>query len=192
MKHCRPFTAAALLVTLGLAAFAQEENANEEKKTGFARFELVLQRNIFDPERRPPVQLGVRKTETPPPAHRIGLVGVYIDEEQRVALFAGSSGEYNLTLVTGESIAGFKVTSITTDNITLRKGDREIELRVGASLRKQGDEDWELSNETGIAAALPTSNADFSTTTVSPGGTDAARQEMLRKLIERRKQEVGR
>jgi hypothetical protein len=185
----------------GAEVRAQDSDSSDRRaqepvaaQSGFDRFGLILQRNIFDPERRPARPESERGPEAPPPppTQRIALVGVYMDAHQTLALFDGSSSEYRATRTLGERIAEFEVARITTDEVLLRKGDREVALRVGAGLMRQNDSEWELTTDTAGLGARPTpsTSESESTTNSSEGGTDA--QEVLRRLMERRKQETGR
>lgn len=156
-------------------------------------FRIIYERNIFNPNRAPrssgapPVTR--RETERRPTvrSESFALVGTMSYEKGSYAFFDGSSSQYRKVIQSDETIAGFKITSVTPKCVTLEHEGKTIELCVGMQMSKSDDEkDWRMQER---PEAPATSGSSSSSTTVSSDGAGA--EEVLRRLMEKRAQEGG-
>ena len=154
-------------------------------------FRIIYERNIFNPNRSPRSSGPVtrRETERRPVAHSesFALVGTMSYEKGSYAFFDGSSSQFRKVMQPDETIAGFKVTSVTPKCVTLEHEGKTIELCVGMQMSKSDDEkDWRMQER---PEAPATSGSSSSSTNASSG--DAGAEEVLRRLMEKRAQEGG-
>lgn len=189
-------------------------------RSSFDSFRIVLDRNIFDPNRRarqPYTRPTPRpRPALPPPTERISLRGALIHETATsqvvVAFFDGSRSEYNATVKPGDTIGGFRAAAVGTSRVILEKDGRRFDLPIGSGLRRQGDEPWEVvsASETSTSrapisrtpdttATSGTARVDSSSASGSGGSGGAATtqessgdspSEVLKRLMERRRQEL--
>jgi hypothetical protein len=142
---------AVLLAAQNFAAIAQTTNALAP--ADYPKF--ILQRNIFDPGREPNVPYVFRpKTAYVPPVVRqvdaFSLVGIIGYGEGRLAgvhaFFNGSSLQYQKAAQVDDSIAGFKITNIAADSVTLVSGTNTMVLAIGEQLHNDGIGHWLYAN----------------------------------------------
>ena len=193
-------------------AEAEQLREDEDRSSpglAFDSFQIVVDRNIFDPNRRRQQRGGASMADPPrvqqPPDERIALTGSLIYETANnteiIAFFEGSKAEYNATIRLGESIAGYRVAEIRTDGVKLETENQQIDLPVGAGLSRQVEGKWQIVSASDLSArrgpesgspetiqTRPTSSGDSAETKSSEGSTN----DVLRKLMERRKQELKR
>ena len=196
----RLLTTLSLLVMCAWASAADDTNGarpeyeREDSRSprSFEAYRSVTARNIFDATRRawrpsaPSDPLPVE--EAPPPAETITLVGTLIRQDgegrERVAFFLGSEPGYATTAEQGDAVGDLRVVDITTSGTLLEAGDARISLQVGAALSRQSGENWEPSKRPADQmGASPTAS----------GGTDGGDTEVddiLRRMLERRKEEI--
>ncbi len=160
---------------------AQEDSANAE--SSFDAYKIILVRNIFDPKRRAPVPDSERPKPQAPSADRLTLIGVLLSDGRMLAFFDGSRPEFNQVIKLDDSIAGHRIAEIRSDGITLERGGKQTELRVQWGMSKRADEDWTL--EKGADASRGGASES------STGAAPAPPSELLKQLMERRKQELG-
>jgi len=153
----------------------------------YTAFKVIVDRNIFDPNRYPRKGPFVR----PPPksVDYVSLVGTMSYEKGTFAFFDGTSSDYKKALKLSDSIAGYKVTNITPNAVKLASGTNEIDLSVGAQLRREEDGPWRLSGQVVSFSATPTStgtNGSASTST-GPGATSGgAESDIIKRLMQKR------
>ncbi|HVV72170.1 MAG TPA: hypothetical protein VHI52_11845 [Verrucomicrobiae bacterium] len=157
-------------------------------KPDYSTFKLVTERNIFDPNRQPHHKFG--SSTKPKSVDSFALVGVMSYDKGTFAFFDGSSSDYRKAVKLSDSIAGFKVTTITPNTIQLAAGTNQVELHVGMQLRREEGGDWIASSqaEAYAANASPSAGSNTDSTSVSStgGGTDT---DVLERLRKRREQE---
>lgn len=131
----------ALVAAGSISAPAQQTNTASPKD--FEAFKIIVDRNIFDVNRRPPVARG---TPRPPPAivDTFVLTGTMSYESGPFAVFDGSSSEYHKVLAPGGKIASYTLAEITHDFVKLSSGTNELELRVGLQMRRSEDGKWSI------------------------------------------------
>jgi hypothetical protein len=148
----------------------------------YAAFRLITERNIFDPNRQPH-----KGGERPPSKAQdsFSLVGTMSYDKGDFAFFDGNSSDYKKVLKPDETIAGYKVVSISADSVKLERESKDLELPVGSQLRRQDDGTWVQSAHTDTYAASSSSSGS-SQTDAAPGGGD---NDVLKRLMQRREKE---
>lgn len=151
-------------------------------KPEFSAFKLITERNIFDPNRvyyRPGSQ-PVRKT-----TESFGLVGIMSYEKGTFAFFDGNSSQYTKAVKLNDSIAGYKVTKIEPNAVSLLAGTNRVELRVGMQLRRDEGGEWAPSSQSEVYAA----NASTSSSAHADSSPSGADNDILERLRKKREQE---
>ncbi len=166
-------------VCLGRASGA-ESPAVTPQGLDFQAFKLILDRNIFDPARRPPSR-GPR--ERPVRVQSFSLLGTMIYDQATYAFFGGSEPNYNTVLNPSNSIAGFKIEDVTLNSVKLCSGTNTFDLSIGKQMRKVDDGDWQLVSGTSSGSASLASRSD-----ASAGGDDVT-DPVLKRLMQRRQQD---
>ena len=182
--------------------------------TDFTPYQLIGQRNIFDPNRVPHVRSSSAHA-TARVVDSFSFVGTMSYSKGTFAFFDGTSPDFRKVLELGGSVADFNVAAITPKSVTLLAGTNETILPLGAQMRRDDDGHWVISTDpatyvgTGNSATsgssrhphLPSDNpnttvpdgtADKGTETAAPdtssppagGGNDA-----LTRLMQQRAQE---
>ena len=107
------------------------------------------------------------------------------------AFFSGTSDDYQKVLQLGGSIAGYTVAKITFDGVQLRAAGKTIDLKVGAAMRQESG-GWELSAPGEWTESSATTESDNQTTdeTTAPAPSGAAPNDILKRLMEQREQEL--
>ncbi|MEN6627036.1 MAG: hypothetical protein ABFD69_12495 [Candidatus Sumerlaeia bacterium] len=164
----------------------------------FEKFELIVQRNIFDPNRR----AGRRAEDTSattPVLDTIDLLGTIIEGGEAVAFTEGSNADNSRTLRLGETIADMKVAAISTEGLKMLAGDLTVEWPVGKRLTRQEGQAWTVAD----SPARPSSpRPSFRTgrsgnrtgrgSSVQQGNTSNTNTaDTLARMRERRKREMG-
>ena len=173
-----------LPVTLSVLA----ENGSPPQRRGFENFQVIWERNIFNPNRRSGIK-NVPSFEPPEtaPIEQIRLVGVLIQEGKALAFFEGSNAAWNGEWKTGDMIAGFTIREIRTHGVILYNEKSEIDLPVGSAMVKKDAPSWEISS-----APMHYEKPRQSETKLSGHEKkDDQTSDILKKLMERRKQEMS-
>ena len=177
-------------VALGLAACssASAQQTNRPSRTDYAFFRIISERNIFNPNRYPH-RAGTRPPEAArtAPADTFALVGTMSYAKGTLAFFDGSSTDYQQVLKRGGEIAGFTLTAIQPNAVVLTVGDKPVELKVGAQMRRDDEAGWQLVGET-ATAQVGRAEAPAPSPTAGEAGGDA--NEILKKLMQQREQEL--
>jgi hypothetical protein len=158
----------------------------------YATFKVVVDRNIFDPNRtaRRPGDRGPHAA--PKSVDSLTLVGTMAYEKGSFAFFDGTSSDYKKALKLNDVVAGHKVTNITPNSVKLAAGTNELELKIGMQLRREEDGPWSLSGQSGSYVAAPTSTQNTLATATSTGSdaaSSAAESDIIKKLRQKREQE---
>jgi hypothetical protein len=93
-------------------------------------FNILLYRHIFDPNRQFDTNYVPPQTNYTPVAPKIALNGVFIDKSEVVAIFEGTSPEYNAAVHVGGVIAGHKLVEIHPDRVLMSINDKPLEMMV--------------------------------------------------------------
>jgi hypothetical protein len=173
--------------------------------TEFARFRIIAERNIFNPNRAG--ARATRQEERPPVrVESFALVGTMSYEKGRFAFFDGASSEFRKVLSCGDSIAGFTVEEITPVDVGLVSSNLQLRLEVNAQLQREDGGEWKVvgRRETDVSTtgSKPSSaardedsrNAESETADhpegVSPASSSEEVNEVLKRLMEKREKEL--
>ncbi len=159
-----------------------------EQQSPWTRYEVILERNMFSRQRGFARQ---RRDEpgqvaaVPNPESYLLLKGVVQENGQFIAFLEDTRSNSVLRLQTGAQVARGVIKSLTLDSIEYAFGERTITVRIGQDL------------EGGFGAVTMTELMEYSdsptgalqdATTEAPTGEEA---DILKQLMERRKQELG-
>lgn len=186
-----------------LAAPAQT-HTNAPSRPAYSTFGIITERNIFNPRR-----YSRNSPRQEKPASRVDsftLVGTMSYEKGDLAFFEGSSSNLRKVAKTSDAIAGYKITNISYNSVTLSSEtnalQHEVKLRVGMQMRREDEGPWHLasaaemtstasvasnssaSSAEGAAALNPTGDSNSSAT--------ASDDPVLKRLMQRREQENNR
>ena len=159
----------------------------------YAAFKVIVDRNIFDPNRVPHRSGAPSVRPKPKNVDSLTLVGTMSYEKGTFAFFDGTSSDYKKALKLTDAIAGYRVTNIAPNSVKLASGTNELELSVGAQLRREEDGPWLLASQAGTYAATPASTSTNAAANPTTTGSDAtsggADDDRLKKLMQRREKE---
>lgn len=168
---------------------------NGPAQTEYAYFQLVNDRNIFNPARVPnrPDRPRSSDPKRQPKVESLSLVGTLRYEKGSIAFFDGSSPEFRKPLKPGDSIAGHQIVSVTDSLVRLVAKDQPVDLKVGSQLRREDDGPWTLAAGTGPSSSSSgssNSNSSSSSDSTSSASSSAGgADDILKRLRERRAQE---
>ena len=154
---------------------------------------LISDRNIFDPDRQPRTP-GAPQRVAPKPrqvdAPEFGLVGIMDFPRGTFAFFDGNASEFKKAVGPNGTVAGYTVTRIGGNTVTLLDPKQKpLELRIGTRLRRDGEAGWQVSMGSTNAFVARGGSDDAATATGDAGG-DAAANEILKRLLKKREQEM--
>ena len=162
---------------------------------GFDDFKLVKTRNIFDPNRRAVRGESARESRSSSAriirANTLSLTGTMVAEGRTLAFFSGSRSEYNKVIGIGESVADYKVKAITTTEVELEHGGKATALSVGKALTLEGSVEIPADSEPAADASLETSSAAPPAGAAGPPAPSNDKNEVLRRMMERRAKEMN-
>jgi hypothetical protein len=139
-----------LISIFALSPAAAQTNTNTASRLDYPSFKIIADRNIFNPHRRAGEISRASRQSRARRVDSISLVGIMSYAKGPFAFFDSTSSEYRKVLKPGDSIAGYKVTTIQPNSAKLASSTNEIELRVGMQLRREDNGNWRLgaSSET--------------------------------------------
>lgn len=208
-RHNTPSKTAVVLVFLLASAslfFARATGKDEAKKIDSARdglrfenFAPILNNNVFNAHRQDRARLDAeqeRNQQRSIPVDRFALVGTMHNKGQAFAFFTGTEPAFRSVIQVGQNIAGHTVVSIRNKAVTLSKGEDSFELAIGMEMSRQGKTEWKIDQ-----------NADGRWRTSDPGKLERSNEQpkeqekpdaltgdkadILKQMIERRKQEIN-
>jgi flavin-binding protein dodecin len=144
-----PWVLLALIVVVACPTRAQE--TNRVNLNDFSAFKLIIDRNIFDPNRRPSRAFAARTERAA--VDSFSLAGTISYANVLAAIFDGSKPDYHKALKTAEQIAGYTVSEIQHDAVKLSSGTNQVELKVGMQMRRSQDGKWSVSESAGSYAS---------------------------------------
>jgi hypothetical protein len=179
----------------------------------YPSFKIVIDRNIFDPNRRKggvpskPKDGGAPK----PVEETFSLTGILSSGKGTFAFFDGSSSSFRAAFQTKASIGGCKISKISPpDQVELEVAGKKVELGIGMMMRRQDGGPWKLGGmsdsssgsswssreKTSVfgdssprtrAFGAPSADAgDSDSPAAAPGGMSEA----LKRLMQKREQEL--
>jgi len=180
------FMGATLVMAGSVAAFGQ--GTNTPARTDYSYFQIIAERNIFNPDRYSH-EARSRRERREAPADAFALVGTMSYQKGDFAFFDGTSETYRKVLELDGTIAGYKVTAITPDTVTLQATNKQVELTVGSQMRREGT-NWQLVAKNDLPMEV-TDNPETSTAASDAGGDSGGEvSDVLKRLMQRREQEL--
>jgi len=137
VRSIRRYCSVWLLVLASAAIATAQSNTNG---TDFTSFQLIGQRNIFDPNRVPHRVFTARAAA--PVADSISYVGTMSYAKGTFAFFDGTSADFRKVLEVGGDVAGFKLTALASKSATLVSGTNQFVLQMGTQVRRDDDGNW--------------------------------------------------
>jgi hypothetical protein len=189
-----------VMLTLAANSFALAQSTNDSAATDFSSFQIIPQRNIFNPNRYP-----IRSGYRPQPRLSAGvptfsLAGTMSYRKGMFAFFSGTSSDYEKAMQAGGTIAGFTVTKIDLDGAQLQTiNGKAITMKVGAAMQQENNGwllrspgDWEApsTTETEIENSSSPSTATPEAGTNSNPSPDLGGNDVLKRLMQQRQQEL--
>jgi len=154
----------------------------------YSAFRIIVERNIFDPNRYPRQAGGPRPA--PKTVDSLTLVGTMTYEKGTFAFFDGTSSDYKKALKLNDVIAGYRVTNIAPNGVQLAAGTNALDLGVGMQLRREENGPWMLSGQSGSYTATTTSTSTNSVASTGPdAASSGAESDVIKRLMQRRGQE---
>lgn len=153
----------------------------------FDTYRLIGDRNIFNPNR----VSRSRSSETPlPRTEVISFVGTMQYEKGLFAFFDSPDTAYRKALNEGGALGKFTVKGITADSVELERESQPIALKMGQQLRRPEGGEWSV-----IGAEIVRSEARAAEAAANPGpgspiAIPADASEALRRLMEKRQQQL--
>ena len=148
-----------LLGALALTArpgFAQ--STDNSTTTDYSVFQVIPQRNIFNPNRYPnePMNTQVRNTQVVP---EFTLVGTMSYRKGMFAFFNGTDPGYQKSIPEGGTIAGFTVKNINMNGVALLSTNLSTNMMVGQAMQQE-DDGWVL-NDNGMSYSGMSGGSSF-------------------------------
>jgi hypothetical protein len=153
----------------------------------YASFRIVTERNIFNANRSGGTVRPSRDPRNPAKVEAFRLVGIMDYERGLFAFFDGTSPDYRKALQASGEIAGYTLTNVTVDCVTLAAEGKTYELHVGAQVRREDSGDWQVVS----SGEMPAATGGGSTSSGDGGGDDSSGEmsEVLKRLMQQREQE---
>jgi hypothetical protein len=158
----------------------------------WAKYDIILTRNIFSRQRAAPQRQEVRTEPVralPNPEAYLLLKGVVQENGQFLAFVEDTQGGSVLRLRQGDRVARGAVKSLTLDALEYEFEGKTVPVSVGSDLEggrgaaaSEGLLDW---------SSLPSSAAQPTTGPQPPAAPSANEAEILKRLMEQRKQQLG-
>ena len=154
----------------------------------FSAYQLVAQRNIFNPNRSRRSSRSGGDSEKPAPrVDVIALSGTMSYTRGTFAFFDSSSSDFKKVLKPGEAIAGYTVKEIAQNHVQLEKESALFELKVGQQLRREEEGAWAVISSASITTSQNSTPTEDSASASANSGEGPS--EALKRLLEQRKKE---
>ena len=178
---------ATVVLLLATELIGRAQTTNAVARPDYQSFKIITDRNIFDPNRSS--RSSRTRTEAPRPARveSFALVGTMSYVNGTYAFFDGTGSAYRKAAKTGDTIAGHKIAEIAADRVKLEANGQQIELSVGVQMKKQDEGEWQLA---GRAESSGTSSPATATAEKTDGASGGEESEVLKKLMQKREQEL--
>jgi hypothetical protein len=153
--------------------------------TSFASFQLIGNLNIFNPNRVAYVPGG-----TQPHSDTIAFVGTMDSAKGRLAFFNSSNPSFRKAMGQGAMIADFTVTQIGTDRVELTKEAKSTWLAMGQQLRRPPGGEWEPGAGSFVPGDVGANFGPNATVTPAAPAIPADADDVVKRLMEKRQQQL--
>lgn len=180
------------------------EKSDAHSAAEFESFKLILDRNIFDPDRRGPREQRRERPPEPPREESFTLLGTMFYSDKQLAFFDGTDSEWAGAVKMGETVAGHKLTKVGFETIELDWNGESIELTVGAARAKRGDAPWSTQSRADWSGSSRRSDSgrSFGSRRTDVGSenevsgkdapaADLEANDIIKQMMERRRQSQG-
>jgi len=175
---------------LRLGPSPRRERAEAGQNT-WAKYQIILQRNIFSRQRVSPRQKQRQRPQrvvTPNPESYFLLKGIVKEGGTFIAFLEDTRSNGVLKLHEGDSVARGVIKNFTLDSIEYQMEDRTISVALGRDLEGgQGTITMNRLLELSVTS-MPTGDQEGATEEPIPSEDEA---EILRQLMEQRRQQLG-
>jgi len=178
----------AALALLSVVVDLRAQPTNNSSTPTFDSFNIISRRNIFDPNRR-----GIPAWHPATPSRNpdiFSLVGTMSYAKGKFAFFDGTKSDYKKVLEPGSTIAGYTIKDITAKEVTLAANGKDLTLKVGSQMRKDGQSDWKQSSQTDLPSTSDTNSGSTGSASDQsvPAGDNPAANDIIKRLMEQRQQ----
>jgi len=140
------------IITILMLIIQNNTNANTNN---MEKYKLILQRNIFDKNRKSkpkkiPHTKKIPKTiyKPKPKTYSIILTGIIDSNKQKIAFFYNPQEQNNQAVQIKQKIVNLTIITISQNKIILQENTKKYSLKVGEKLQKIEGEDWHTLNQT--------------------------------------------
>lgn len=167
------------------------EGAEVRKKDAWEDYQIILQRNIFSRQRGPRIDLSQsQRTDAPPPpspeSYHI-LKGIVQENGVFIAFIENTQRGQIFKVREGDTIARGKVETFTLDTIEYNFEDRKVKVAVGNDL-EGGKGTVTLNQMYELSQSYTPTTQQTPKESSTPSADEA---EILKQLMERRRQQLG-
>lgn len=154
----------------------------------FETYRLIGDRNIFNPNR---IGRSSRSSEERAPrTDVISFVGTMQYEKGLFAFFDSPDSSYRKTLKEGGVVGKFTVKAITADSVELERDAKPLTLKMGQQLRRPEGGEWSVIGADIVRSEARAVEAAAAPVPVGPPAIPADASEALRRLMEKRQQQL--
>jgi len=178
-------------------AFVGHGEQAEQNKRSKDSYSIVIQRNIFSKNRSTsqtasyqPRPVDPNTIKKPDISFVYILRGVAIDSKKKTAFLENQSNGEFFQVYPDEQIDGMVIKEIRDDRVVFEKDGKKLDIFVGMDLSGQiaSTQSYESGGSSASSSSGSTSTSASSGSTSPPSADEA---EILRKMMERRNQQLG-
>lgn len=182
-RHFETLVIAGLVISDVSVARAQQ--TNRASVADFSNFQVISERNIFNPNRTARHRHDKRSEAV---ADAFSLVGTMSYTKGTFAFFDGTTSEFRKALPNDGTIAGYKVTDITPTTVKLVKDDKPVVMKVGTQMRREAKGSWQLAATSELPTEM-TEGADAAPAETVASDSSGEANDVLKRLMKQREQE---
>ena len=173
------------------SGLSQDQDVVTPKKDAWESYRIIIQRNIFSRQRGPRVDLSQRqRADAPPPPNPETyyiLKGIVQENGVFIAFIENTQRGQILRVREGDSVARGKVKNFNLDTIEYQFEDRTVKVAMGKDL-EGGQGTITLNQMYELSQTYTPTSQEKTKESSSPSADEA---EILKQLMERRKQQLG-
>lgn len=180
-----------IIASWSLPSLGQDTTVTEPQDT-WAKYQIILQRNIFS-RQRGPIRQSQRITQSRPvvvpnPESYFLLKGIVQEGGKFIAFLEDTRNNGVVKLREGDSVARGIVRNFTLDSVEYQLAEQVVSVALGQDLEGgQGAMTMSRLLELSVTSSL-TGDPNATTEAPTPSGDEA---EILKRLMEQRKQQIG-